>query len=130
MANPFYSSTVHVEGAKQLRRTLKQAGGDLSDLRMANRHAAETIVPIAAGLAPVLTGRLKASVRAGATNRAGIVRAGFKKVPYAGPIHWGWPARGTHPHPFLSLAATGSEALWMEAYMDEVDSAIRKIKGK
>lgn len=130
MGNPFFSSAVHVEGAKELRRTLKLAGGDLSDLRAANRNAAQSIVPIAAGLAPVRSGVLKASVRAGATNRAGIVRAGFKRVPYAGPIHWGWPARGIRPRPFLSEAATGNEHLWLDAYMDEVEKAIAKIKGK
>ena len=27
--------------------------------------------------------------------------AGRKAVPYAGPIHFGWPARNIEPQPFL-----------------------------
>ncbi|QMV84730.1 HK97 gp10 family phage protein [Corynebacterium hindlerae] len=130
MANGFVSASTHVKGARELRRTLKQAGGDLSQLREANREAARSILPIAAGLAPVKTGALKASLRVGATQRAGIVRAGKKAVPYAGPIHWGWQARGIKANPFMTEAATNNEHIWIEAYMDAVEKAIRQVKGK
>ena len=127
--NAFTSAHVKVAGARQLRRELKKAGGDLSQLREANRQAARSILPIAAGLAPVTTGRLKASLRVAATNRAGMVRAGRKAVPYAGPIHWGWPLRGIRPNPFMTQAATNNEHIWMDAYMDAVDKALKDIKG-
>lgn len=131
---------VQIEGARQLRATLKRAGGDLQDLRAANRRAATTVVPAAAALAPKRSGALAASVRAGATTRAGVVRAGKKRVPYAGPVHWGWPsrpdpARGIRggpikPHPFLMQAAQDTEPQWVPIYEAEIISAIRKVKGK
>lgn len=131
---------VRIEGARQLRATLKRAGGDLQDLRAANRRAATTVVPAAAALAPKRSGNLAASIRAGATTRAGIVRAGKKRVPYAGPVHWGWPsrpdpARGIRggpikPHPFLMRAAQDTEPQWVPIYEAEILSAIRKVKGK
>ncbi|HAT1503351.1 HK97 gp10 family phage protein [Corynebacterium striatum] len=126
----FAPATVKVEGLKELRRTLKQAGGDLNDLKLANRHAAESIEPIAAGLAPKVTGRLVGTLRVGATQKAGLLRSGRKLVPYAGPIHWGWPARGIRPHPYMTEAATNNEHIWMQVYINEVDRAIKKVKGK
>lgn len=128
--NGFASAHVQVDGARKLRRELKKAGGDLGQLRDANRQAARSILPIAAGLAPVTTGRLKASLRVAATNKAGMLRAGRKAVPYAGPIHWGWPLRGIHPRPFMTQAATNNESIWMDAYLGAVDKALKEIKGK
>lgn len=130
MSSSFKSSVVHVEGARELRRTLKRAGGDMEDLKAANRAAARSIEPIAAGLAPKVTGALVGTLRVGATQKAGMLRVGKKLVPYAGPIHWGWPARGIKPHPFMSEAATDNEQIWMEAYMRDIDKALKKVKGK
>ena len=123
-----------------MRRTLKQSGIDLKQLRDANREAARSILPIAIGMAPVGTpppphwnvpppGRLKASLRVAATNRAGIVRAGRKSVPYAGVIHWGWPARHITPHPWIMRAAQENEAVWMAVYMHHIDDILDQIEG-
>ena len=30
-----------------------------------------------------------------------VKKVGKKKVPYAGPIHFGWGRRNIHPQPFL-----------------------------
>lgn len=56
-------------------------------------------------------GDLKKTLRSGASSRAGVVRIGKKLVPYAGPIHYGWPSRPNQsknwkggpipPNPFL-----------------------------
>ncbi|WP_245945753.1 HK97 gp10 family phage protein [Corynebacterium senegalense] len=113
---------------------------DLKQLRDANREAARSILPIAIGMAPVGTpppphwnapppGRLKASLRVAATNRAGIVRAGRKAIPYAGVIHWGWPARHIRPHPWIMRAAQDNENVWMRVYMDHIDDILDQIKG-
>lgn len=131
---------VRVEGADTLRRTLKQSGLDLKQLKDANRAAAGSILPIAIGLAPVgkpppphwnvpAPGRLKASLRVGATQRAGMIRAGKKSVPYAPVIHWGWPARNIAPHPWIMRAAQDNEAVWTAVYMQHVDKILDQIKG-
>lgn len=125
----FISSEARVEGLGKLRRTLKKAGGDVSELRAANLRAAQIILPIAQALAPRTTGRLAASMRATATPRAGSVKTGRKALPYAGPIHWGWPARNIKPNPWVASAAQDNEQLWIEAYVKHVSEAIDQVEG-
>lgn len=127
----FRKTQVDIDGLRRLRSTLRKAGGDIKDLRQANRDAAESIVPIAAGMAPIgKTGNLKASVRAAATVKAGIVRLGRKAVPYAGVVHYGWPARGIPARPFAADAAINNQHVWQQAYFDAIEDAIKKIEGK
>lgn len=120
---------VHVEGLTELRRTLREAGIDVSQLKDANRAAANVVVGPARIAAPKLTGRLAASVRVGATQKAGIVRAGRASIPYAGAIHWGWPARGIAAQPFLSDTARATEPEWLREYTEHVDDVLDQIRG-
>ncbi len=118
---------IEVVGARRLRATMKRAGIDLDELKNAHREAAEVVVK--ATRAPAVTGRLASSVRPGATKTAAIVRAGYASVPYAGPIHWGWPRRNIRAQPFLSDAATSSEGTWIQAYENEIEDIINRIEG-
>lgn len=118
-----------VEGGRAFRKSLRDAGDDLSDLKAAHRAAADIAARASADLAPVRTGRLKQTVRASGTKTAGIIRAGKKRVPYAGPIHWGWEKRGIRANPFLSNGARDSEGRWIPIYEHYRDEAIAKIKG-
>lgn len=79
--------------------------------------------------APRRTGRLAASVRPGATRIAAIERAGNTSVPYAGPIHWGWPKRHIKPNPFMSRAAHETQPEWIDIYFAKLNEMIDKIKG-
>lgn len=126
---------VRIEGAAQLRRTLKQAGGDLAQLKAANQAAALTVAEHAAILAPRRTGRLARTIRASGTNTAGVVRTGNNRksvggVPYAGPIHWGWPARNIPANEFVTEAAEATEPVWLGAYEAAMLDAINNVKGK
>jgi hypothetical protein len=132
---------VEVEGARQLRATLKQAGEDLGQLKEANAAAARIAANASADLAPRRTGRLQATIRASGTNTAGIVRAGTKRAPYAQAVHWGrvfWPnarsprrARSkTTAQPFISKGARGSEGQWLPLYEKQLETIIEKVKGK
>lgn len=126
---------VEVEGAKQLRRTLKEAGGDLKDLKAANKGAAEIAANAAAELAPVRSGALAKSVRAAGTQTAGIIRAGNNRktaagVPYGGVIHWGHPARGIKANTFVTDAAQQTESVWVNLYIDKMNETIQQIEGK
>lgn len=123
------SAGIQVEGMTTLRRTLRQAGDDLQDLREAHATAARIAATASAALAPRLTGRLASSVRGSGTKTAATLRAGFASVPYAGPIHWGWPARGITAQPFLSQGAQDSEGRWLPIYEAAVDGAIQKVRG-
>lgn len=127
------SPVVQVDGARQLRRTLKQAGSDLDDLKTLHRKVSQMVADLAAARAPIgPTGRLQASIRAGATKTAGVVRAGSNAksgARYAGPIHWGWPARGIKPRTFIVDAAQSSEAAWLAIYQQGLEDIIDKIEG-
>ena len=86
-----------VVGQKRFVQTMRKAGADMDDLKEVNRAAAQIALPAVRNLAPRgKTGRLAGSLRVGATKRAGVIRAGRKAVPYAGPVNYGWPATSSH----------------------------------
>ena len=120
---------IRVEGAAELRRTLKRAGEDLSDLKTAHSAAAQIVAGRGRGTAPRRTGTLAASVRGSGTATAAVVRAGGARVPYAGPIHWGWPSRGITAQPWLSEAATDTETVWVAGYERDVERILDRVKG-
>lgn len=121
--------TYQVEGARELRRSLRQAGDDLGDLKDAHREAAEIAANASAALAPERSGRLKHTIRAAGTKTAGILRAGKKSVPYAGPIHWGWPNRNIPADPFMATGAKNSEGEWVRVFEDHLEEITTKIQG-
>lgn len=121
---------VQVDGARELRRTLRAAGDDLEDLKAANLQAAQIAATAARARAPRLTGQLAGDIRASGTKTAGTIRAGRKKIPYAGPIHWGWPARGIEARPYITEGAQATESIWVPLYQELMDEALAKVKGK
>lgn len=122
-------ATIEVFGDRRFVATMRAAGVDVKQLKDAHRAAASIAAGAAATAAPKRTGRLAGTVRVGATQRAGIVRAGRKSVPYANPIHWGWPARGIKANPWMSRAAQASEPAWLRVYMDHVEDIIDRVEG-
>jgi len=121
---------VQVQGAKELRRTLKAAGADLADFADANAAAGRIVAAEAPGWIHSRSGRLAGSVRAGAAKTSATVRAGGAAVPYAGVIEWGWPARHIRPHPYLTTAAKATESTWVDAYLTRLEAIVAKIHGK
>lgn len=120
---------VQIDGAREFRRAARAAGLDLKDLRQVHKAVAGIVVNRAKGWAPTRTGALAASIRAGATQTAAIVRAGNNRksrtgVPYANPIHWGWRARGITANPFLSYSAQNTESKWLQEYNDKIEKLL------
>ena len=118
-----------VEGAKELRRTLKKAGDDLSDLKAAHAETATIVATAAQSGAPRRTGRLSGSIRGSGTKTMAIVRAGGAKVPYAGVQEYGWPRRNIPAQPYIVPAAHDTESTWMGRYEDAVKRLLGKVKG-
>ncbi len=116
-----------VEGLRQLRSALRRAGDDLSDFRDANADVARVAGQAAQVDAPHRTGTLAGSVRWSGTKTQAIVRAGSARVPYAGPIQWGWPARHIRPALFVTQAASRTEPQWLDLFMDAINRIIDKI---
>jgi hypothetical protein len=139
--------SVEVENLREIQRAIRQAGDtDLGrELRATNKTVAQIVVDAALPHVPVRTGKLRASVKASATQTAAYGKAGTPaRVPYAAAIHWGEgtgnvnfktgatvgrPLRNIEGRPFLWDAAdrTINRAVreYEEAVQDVFDKAVR-----
>lgn len=98
---------VRVHGLNKAIRALEKAGADSEDMRELMHEIGEVTARRARQLVPVgKTGRLRASIRAGRSKTKAVVRAGYerKSMPYAGVVHYGWPARDILPDLFMVQA--------------------------
>ena len=96
---------VEVIGARELRRALRTLPKEYRrELATIHKKAVKPVVDLAKTLAPHRSGRLAGSIRALGSQTAGQVAVGKKAVPYAGVIHYGWPARNIAAQPFLEEA--------------------------
>ena len=118
---------VRIEGLAEVQKELRKLGDDAkNDMKPAHLKAAEIVAAASRPKAPVRTGRLQSTIRAFARQRAGIVRAGIKAVPYAGPIIFGWPERHIKPNPFIYEAADHRRAEIAAAYSERMAQIIVK----
>lgn len=123
---PGAPGAARIEGLREVQKALRDLSDDLRDeMKPTHLKAAEIVVEGAKRYVPVRTGRLAASMRAAATRTGGRVRVGSAAVPYAGPIHFGWPARRIQPQPFIydALDPRRSEVanIYAERIMDLID---------
>lgn len=121
------STTVKVEGLREVQRRLKALETDTADLKAANAAAAAIVATAAATRAPRRSGKLAASVHGNRAAGRATVLGGGALVPYAGPIHWGWPSRGIEGQPFIQSAAVATEAVWLPAYEHALSTAVDKL---
>jgi len=70
-------------------------------MKSTHLKAAEIVVGASKRFVPIKTGALAQSIRPAAVMSGGRVKVGSASVPYAGPIHFGWPARRIKPQPFV-----------------------------
>jgi len=135
---------VKVTGAKELRKAIRQIEdaaakkGMQADLKGAYRTAARAVEVAAKTEAPRRSGRLAGSIKAkGTTTGASIVAGGLKSVPYAGPIHYGWPSRPNRrrgwrggpiaANPFLTRAANDSVDVVRELLEQELQRVLDRM---
>lgn len=120
---------LQVEGARELRSTMRKAGADMEDLKDANAAVAATVAARAASGAPHQSGRLAGSVRGNRALSSAVVKVGGASLPYAGPVHWGWPARNINAQPFAVDAAHDTEPAWTETYLQAVQHILDQVRG-
>lgn len=124
---------IKVDGLRDLQKQLRQAQDkDMQKaVRAANKGAAEIVADEARNRVPERSGRLKASIGARGSNRMATVKAGTaSRVPYAGPIHFGWRARNILPQPFL-YEALGDK--WDNVYKDyehQINKLVKELNDK
>ena len=121
---------VRVEGARELRKSLRKAGIDMADLKAVNANVAAMVAAAASAAAPRgRTGRLAASVRGNKAVATARISAGTAGVPYAGPIHWGWPARNIEGQPFIAETAEALQDQWVTLYETGIAEVLAKVEG-
>lgn len=126
---------LEVEGAKEVRRALRKLQDKETPkrIRQANKTGAELVRDRALPKTPQRSGRLRSSVKALASQSSGSVKAGTaSRVPYAAPIHWGWPARGIEPNRFIWDARNEvlDNGTLQEVYEKAMEQALRGVKLK
>lgn len=100
---------IEAEGFGQLVRSLKAVGADGKEIADANYEAAQTLIRAALPLVPVLSGRLRASLKAGRAQTQAEARAGNNgRLGYAAPIHWGWARVGSSHKGVLTPGGKGA----------------------
>lgn len=94
-------ATVQVDGLRELVRDLEAAGTELEDLKDVFAEIASEAAAVAAPAVPRRTGALAATTRGNRAKNKAVVTIGKARTPYAGPIIWGWPARGIKASPVV-----------------------------
>lgn len=107
------ATSVRVEGIRRVISQMERLGVDVKDLKGAFQRIGSRAEAHAKGEAPVLTGRLAGSVRQSKRKNSVYLYAGRKSIPYAGVIHFGWPARNITSNPFMyrTVGALGPGAV-------------------
>jgi hypothetical protein len=106
------AGSVRVEGLNRAVRDLQRAGLEVGDLKDAFGKIARLGASVATGFAPRRTGRLAGNIRPNKARNSARIVAGGARVPYAGVINYGWPARGIAASGFMQRAdeSIGDEA--------------------
>lgn len=128
------SKSIRITGHREVRRAIGRISSEMDKnsakgaLKEMNLEAATIVKKKADGLVPVRTGRLAATLRASGTQKSARVRAGFKRVPYAGVVHFGWPARNIRPQPFLYEALDSRRAEVLAVYDERLSQLIKEYR--
>jgi hypothetical protein len=118
---------LQIEGLRDVQKAMRNFSDDSrNDMKETHRKAGQIVVDGAARLVPVRSGALLASLKSAPTQRQGRVRVGSAAVPYAGPIHFGWPARHIQPNPFIYEVLDGRRQEVYAMYAERISELIVK----
>lgn len=124
---------IKVEGLREAIKDLQALGAEKSEFVEINLEAAEILMLAARPLIPVRTGNLANSMRASKTANYAQIAIGKAKVPYAGPVHWGWfydrknfIEKNIKPALFMPRALKAN----FERIMAHYDSAMQRLLNK
>lgn len=117
---------LRVEGLTQVVQALLAMGLEVEDLKAAFASIADQGARLASQYAPHRTGRLAGDVRGNRAKSKAVVTAGRASVPYAGPINYGWAARGIEPSGFMQKADQALQPYSLRRLEDEINAQIQK----
>lgn len=127
IAAPKNPIRVQIVGLVSLQRALNLVANGLDKLQTVHQAAAELVAGTAREIVPVQSGTLRGTIVATSDRSHGFVFAGTPGVPYAGPIHFGWPDHNIKPQPFLYDALDANFENVSELYGKHVDDLVRLV---
>tara|TARA_R110000787_G_scaffold117171_5_gene227714 strand:+ start:2230 stop:2601 length:372 start_codon:yes stop_codon:yes gene_type:complete len=122
-------AAIRVDGMEEVRRKLRRFDSEgewKTELRLINKSAAEIVASDARRRAPVVSGALRRSTRALATQKRAYVAVGKMKVPYAPIILYGWKDRGIAANPFLHDAIDAKQGDIRREYTTKISKLLKK----
>jgi hypothetical protein len=118
--------SVRIDGLNAVIRDLLAMGLQVEDLKGAFSEIARFGAVLAARHAPRRTGRLAGDVRGNRARNKAVVAAGRSAVPYAGPINYGWAARGIQPSGFMQKADQELQPYALRVLEQDINASIRR----
>ena len=110
-----------IEGLNKLLRALEKLDDAAKEqFKAVGFRVGEFVAVQAREEVPVRSGDLRGTIRPAKTSRGAKIRAGSARVPYAGPIHFGWRARNIRPNQFLYRAVDKNVDRALDMYLEEV----------
>lgn len=121
--------TVRIEGLDKLEHNLSKLAVELPlESKKINLEAAMLVARAANAHVPVgATGRLARSIRAKSNRFSASVTAGSAAVPYAAPIHWGWPSHNIEKQPFVYEALDEKAPEVVALYEERVPALVDRV---
>jgi hypothetical protein len=117
---------IEVIGLKEAQKALRTLSKESRDnMKQTHREAGQIIVEAATPLVPRESGTLLTSIKSAPLQRQGRVRIGSAAIPYAGPIHFGWPARKIRPNPFIYEVLDGKREEVKRLYLERINQLIK-----
>ena len=135
MAKP--KALIEAGGIRALSRSIRimvdKALG--AEMRAASKAAAEKIVPYAKKAVPVISGRLRDTIKADATRSRAIIKAGTPgRVPYAYAVHRGRyiksTGKRTEATKYLSSVIPKAWPELVDEYVKAMDRIAKKFNKK
>lgn len=120
------ASGARIEGLNKAVRQLIALGADVEDLKDGFAEIAAKGAALASSKAPRKSGALAGTVRGNRAKNKAVVTAGRAKVKYAGPINYGWPARGIRANRFMQKADEELRPKAVEILESSLQKAIHK----
>lgn len=84
------------------------------------------MIVVKAANPPSRSGRLRETLRAGRGKTKAVVRAGGARAPYAGVIHYGWPAHNIGRQPFLLDALNAERGDILQTLEQGLEEILKK----
>lgn len=121
-------SAVEIANLNSVIRGFKKMGLKTQDLDGATSKIRNLVLPPAISNAPVKTGKLRSTVRAGKfVNKVEVSVGNNTTVLYANPIHWGWKKKRIEPNPWLIDIRDQKADQVEEIFVTELQKILDKV---